>query len=133
MSQHLEAALEGVSGGSLLEDTEELPVRVRYEDEWREDLSRLRSIDIPLAGTGENRYQAVPLAALGTITVEPSESPVNRENGERTNTIQAFTPNGILPQVALEAVQAELARNPIIVPTGYSFGIGGILMSVRAP
>lgn len=125
VSQHLETALEGVSGGSLLEDTEELPVRVRYEDEWREDLNRLRSIDIPLPSNGEDRYQAVPLAALGTITVEPSESPVNREDGERTNTIQAFTPNGILPQVALDAVQAELARDPIVVPTGYSFGIGG--------
>ena len=125
VSQHLEAALEGVSGGSLLEDTEELPVRVRYEDEWREDLSRLRSIDIPLPSNGQDRYQAVPLAALGTITLEPSESPVNREDGERTNTIQAFTPNGILPQVALDAVQAELARDPIVVPTGYSFGIGG--------
>ena len=65
------------------------------------------------------------MAALGTLTLEPSESPVNREDGERTNTIQAFTPNGILPQVALEAVQAELARDPIVVPTGYSFGIGG--------
>ena len=125
VSQHLEAALEGVSGGSLLEDTEELPVRVRYEDQWRENLDRLRSIDIPLPNNGADRYQALPLAALGTITVEPSESPVAREDGERTNTVQAFTPNGILPQVALEAVQAELARDPIMVPPGYSFGIGG--------
>lgn len=125
VSQHLEAALEGVSGGSLLEDTEELPVRVRYEDEWREDLDRLRSIDIPVAQNGADRYQAVPLSSLGTITLEPSESPINRENGERTNTVQAFTPNGILPQVALEAVQAELARDPVSIPTGYRLAVGG--------
>ncbi len=125
VSQHLEAALEGVSGGSLLEDTEELPVRVRYEDEWRENLDRLRSIDIPVAQNGADRYQAVPLSSLGIITVEPSESPINRENGERTNTVQAFTPNGILPQVALEAVQAELARDPVSIPTGYRLAVGG--------
>lgn len=125
VSQHLEAALEGVSGGSLLEDTEELPVRVRYEDEWRENLDRLRSIDIPVAQNGADRYQAVPLSSIGTITVEPSESPINRENGERTNTVQAFTPNGILPQVALEAVQAELARDPVSIPTGYRLAVGG--------
>lgn len=129
ISQHLDTALEGVSGGSLLEDTEELPVRVRYDDEWRESLDRLRSIDIPLPANGQTNgqdgYQAIPLTALGTISVEPSESPIQREDGERTNTVQAFTPNGILPQVALDAVQAELLRDPIIVPTGYSFGIGG--------
>lgn len=125
VSQHLEAALEGVAGGSLLEDTEELPVRVRYDDQWRESLDRLRSIDIPVAANGQDRYQAVPLSALGTITLEPSESPINRENGERTNTVQAFTPNGILPQVALEAVQAELARDPVAIPTGYRFAVGG--------
>lgn len=125
VSQHLEAALEGVSGGSLLEDTEELPVRVRYEDEWRENLDRLRSIDIPLAANGQDRYQAVPLSALGTITLEPSESPINRENGERTNTVQAFTQNGVLPQVALDYVQAELERNPVAIPTGYRLAIGG--------
>ncbi len=125
VSGHLEAALEGVSGGSLLEDTEELPVRVRYEDEWRESLDRLRSIDIPVAGNGQDRYQAVPLSALGTITLEPSESPINRENGERTNTVQAFTQNGVLPQVALDYVQAELARNPVAIPTGYRLAIGG--------
>ena len=125
VSQHLEAALEGVSGGSLLEGTEELPVRVRYEDDWRQSLDRLRSIDIPLGTPGSGRYQAVPLSALGTITVEPSESQINRENGERTNTIQAFTPNGILPAVALKAVMDELERDPVVVPDGYRFAVGG--------
>lgn len=125
VSQHLEAALEGVSGGSLLEDTEELPVRVRYEDDWRQSLDRLRSIDIPVGAPGSGQYSAVPLTALGTITVQPSESQINRENGERTNTIQAFTPNGILPAVALKAVQEELARDPVIVPAGYNFDVGG--------
>ncbi len=125
VSQHLEATLEGVSGGSLLEDTEELPVRVRYEDDWRQSLDRLRSIDIPVGAPGSSQYSAVPLTALGTITVQPSESQINRENGERTNTIQAFTPNGILPAVALKAVQEELARDPVVVTAGYSFDVGG--------
>ncbi len=125
VSAHLDAALEGVSGGSLLEDTEELPVRVRYDDDWRESLDRIRSIDIPVPSNGEDRYRAVPLTALGEISVEPSESPINRENGERTNTVQAFTVNGVLPQVALEAVQAQLALDPVVVPTGYRLSVGG--------
>lgn len=125
VSQHLEASLEGVSGGSLLEDTEELPVRVRYDDDWRESLDRLRSIDIPVGTPGSDRYQAIPLTSLGKITVEPSESQINREDGERTNTIQAFTPNDILPAVALEAVLAELERDPVQVPDSYTFGVGG--------
>ena len=39
--------------------------------------------------------------------------------------MQAFTPNGILPEIALEAVQAELARDPVAVPAGYRLAVGG--------
>lgn len=124
VSQHLEAALEGVSGGSLLEDTEELPVRVRYEDSWRRSLDRLRSIDIPLAGDS-GRYDALPLSALGEITISPSESAIIRQDGDRENVVQGFTANDLLPQVAFEAVIAELERDPIALPPGYTLGIGG--------
>lgn len=124
VSQHLEAALEGVAGGSLLEDTEELPVRVRYNDEWRQSLDRLRSIDIPLAGNS-GRYDAVPLSALGTIDVVPSESAIIRKDGERENVVQGFTANDLLPEIAFKAVMAELERNPVAVPPGYSLGVGG--------
>lgn len=124
VSQHLEASLVGVSGGSLLEGSEELPVRVRYNDQWRQSLDRVRSIDIPVAGTGD-RYQAIPLSALGTLTVEPSESPIRREDGERTNVIQGFTANDLLPQVAFASIQAELNADPVEMPQGYHIEIGG--------
>ncbi len=125
VSRHLEAVLEGVSGGSLLEGSEELPVRVRYEDKWRQSLDRLRSVDVPVTGVVGGRYQSMPLSALGSVTIAPSESPITRKDGERTNTVQGFTPNHILPEVAFAAVQAELERDPIEVPFGYRFDIGG--------
>lgn len=125
VSRHLQAALEGVSGGSMLEGSEELPVRVRYEDKWRQSLDQLRAINIPIQGNDLQRYQAVPLTALGTISITPSESPITRQDGERTNTVQGFTPNDVLPEIAFAAVQAELERNPIDLPYGYRLDIGG--------
>lgn len=125
VAQHMETALEGVSGGSLLESTEELPVRVRYSDEWRETLTALRAIDVPLPSNDQNRYSAIPLMALGDITLRPSESPIVRIDGERTNTIQGFIPFELLPETAFAAVIEELERDPVPLPEGYRIEFGG--------
>lgn len=125
IAQHMETALEGVSGGSLLEGTEELPVRVRYSDEWRQSLSALRSIDLPLPTNDQSRYSAIPLSALGELTLKPSESPIVRINGERTNTVQGFIPFDLLPEQAFAAVIAELERDPVLLPEGYKMEFGG--------
>ena len=74
----LSALLDGVTGGSILEETEELPVRVRISNAQRGDLSRIASLDLialhaePSIPRELSSYQGVPLSALAQLDLEPS-------------------------------------------------------------
>ncbi|MEL6519548.1 MAG: efflux RND transporter permease subunit [Pseudomonadota bacterium] len=129
VAAQLEASLEGVTGGSLVEATEELPVRVRFEDALRSDLAAISDLPITLPGaetlSGAGESSTVPLSELATVRLEPSESVISRRNGERANTVQAFIPPDILPEEALKAVQTALDGRGFTVPAGYRLEIGG--------
>ncbi len=46
IAQQLDTTLEGITGGSILESTEELPVRVRLSNSQRGDLAEISSLDL---------------------------------------------------------------------------------------
>ena len=80
LAAQLQAALDGVQGGSILEATEELPVRLRLGEELRRspaDLYRLH-----LAGA-VSRIRRSTWPALGKFAFEPSAGviPSARANG----------------------------------------------------
>ena len=120
----LDAALRGRLGGELLEDTERLPVRTRLARSDWSNSNLLQNLRIPVSQSG-SAIQAVPLSALGSAALEPDDSPITRENGERLNRVQAFLVRGILPEEALKLLRARLAENPIELPAGYSYSFGG--------
>ncbi|MCV0425304.1 MAG: efflux RND transporter permease subunit [Roseibium sp.] len=127
VARQLEATLEGATGGSLIEGTEELPVRVRVGEAGRSDLSQIASLPLlPASGTpGTAGYDGVPLSAIADIRLEPAEGQVNRRNGERTNTVQAFVQYGVLPEEALKKLQAEMLTAGFTMPDGYRIETGG--------
>ena len=125
----LEATLEGALGGSLIEASEELPVRVRVGATSRDSFEALHRTDVlgpDAAQTAQaGGYPGVPLAALGALRLVPAESPIFRRNGERVNTIQGFTHREVLPEEALKTVRARIAESGLALPPGYSFEVGG--------
>ncbi|MEE4193309.1 MAG: efflux RND transporter permease subunit [Halieaceae bacterium] len=126
VSRALQAGLQGAVGGEVLEDTERLPVRARLaEADWASP-DQIASIRLPLAAavSGE-QLPAVALSTLGGYQLEPSRSPIGRKDGERVNTVQAYITRGVLPEEALKLLVADLEANPIAMPTGYRFQIGG--------
>ena len=129
VSAQLQAALEGVTGGSLLEGTEELPVRVRLGEDIRGDLSRIATLPILPAGAAARSTQGalpqVPLSALATLTLVPSETAISRRNGDRVNTVQAFVAPGVLAQAAQAQAEAALAQAGFVLPPGVTLEIGG--------
>ncbi|WP_269583900.1 efflux RND transporter permease subunit [Roseibium sp. Sym1] len=127
VARQLEAVLEGATGGSLIEGTEELPVRVRVGNDTRGDLARISSLPLlPAVGAaGSATYEGVPVAAIADISVEPSEGEINRRNGERTNTVQAFVQYGVLPEEALKKLQQKITENGYVLPEGYRIETGG--------
>ncbi len=120
----LDAALRGRLGGELLEDTERLPVRTRLTRRDWSDSNVLQNLRIPIARSVSGA-QSVPLSALGAAHLEPDDSPITRENGQRLNRVQAFLVRGVLPEEALKVLRAQLAVEPIELPPGYSYSFGG--------
>ncbi|QDG74531.1 efflux RND transporter permease subunit [Labrenzia sp. PHM005] len=127
VARQLEATLEGAVGGSLIEGTEELPVRVRIGETSRGDLSDIASLPLlpAIGAAGTAGYEGVPLSAITDIRLEPSEGEINRRNGERTNTVQAFVQYGVLPEEALKKLQSEMELAGFVVPEGYRIETGG--------
>ncbi len=129
LARQLEAGLEGVIGGSLVEGTEELPVRVRLGAGLRSDPTAIADMPIlpPAAAalSAQGHFPGIALSALGTLRLAPGESPVTRRNGERVNTVQAFLMPGVLPQEALAAILRSLDAEGFQLPQGVRMETGG--------
>ncbi|MBR28034.1 MAG: acriflavin resistance protein [Rhodobacteraceae bacterium] len=120
VARQLDAALEGVTGGSLVEGSEELPVRVRVGAADRADAGFVETFDVVAPGGA-----LIPLSTLGEMRVIPSESAISRRGGERTNTVQAYVRWGVLPEAALARARAALDEAGFEVPPGYRLEVGG--------
>ncbi|MEM6461828.1 MAG: efflux RND transporter permease subunit [Pseudomonadota bacterium] len=129
IAAQLNTALVGITGGSLVEGTESLPVRVRLGSGLRADLNAISTMPIVVPGAAEasanGSFPAVPLSELATPVVEPAESIITRSDGIRENTIQAFIVPGILPEEALQDVLTALDGSGFALPPGYSLSLGG--------
>ncbi|MCA8883544.1 MAG: efflux RND transporter permease subunit [Rhodobacteraceae bacterium] len=129
IARQLDTALVGVTGASLVESTEQLPIRVRFGSGLREDLTAIADLPIlpPNAAetAGRGQFPGVPLSDLADLRLEPSESVITRRNGERANTVQAFLVPDVLPEEALQSIQQDLTAAGFALPAGYRMEIGG--------
>ena len=126
IAQQLNANLEGNIGGSILEDTEELAVRVRLANTDRANLDQISTLDlVPNNQLSPDDATALPLSALGQIELVPETAIITRRNGQRTNTIQGFVKPGVLPSIVLADLQQRLSDLNFQLPPGYSIEWGG--------
>ncbi|WP_299153385.1 efflux RND transporter permease subunit [uncultured Tateyamaria sp.] len=125
----LQAGLEGITGGSMVEGDEELPIRVRLGEATRGSVQAIR--DLPIlrpdaqALVAQGRWPALPLSAVSTVALEPAAGSITRRNGERVNTVQAFIQRDVLPEEALVQVQAALDAAGFAVPDTVRLELGG--------
>ena len=125
IAQQLETYLEGSVGGSILEATENLPVRVRIANSNRGDLSQIASLNLQPTQQGGNEPNLRPLSALGKFNLVPQLASISRRNEQRVNTVQAFISAGTLPSVVLEQLQERLEVQKFELPPGYRYEYGG--------
>ncbi|TQF67576.1 efflux RND transporter permease subunit [Pseudoalteromonas luteoviolacea] len=118
VAAQLQAQSQGIEVASILEDTETVPVKVRFGDHYRADLDGLA--DVEVMGS-----QPLLLSAFATSRIVPEQSTIHRRNGERVNVVEAFLRTDVLPAKVLQDIQAQLAQSQLIVPVGYRLEIGG--------
>ncbi len=129
VAQQLEAQLEGQTGGSIVESSEELPVRVRVGANERGAIDAVSSLDLTgpnaIVQAARGEYPGIPVTALGSVELKPAKTPIYRRDGERVNTVQGFVERNILPEEALRLVQQRIAESGLKLPKGYRFEVGG--------
>ncbi len=129
----LYSQLDGLTAGSLIEQTEELPVRIRTVNRNTETGSPLKSLSIVANGpslpgsvsASSSRPRSMPIEALGNITLCPERAVITRFNGQRVNELQAFLPVGQLPSLVLKQLSQRLTPEKLDLPFGYRFEFGG--------
>ena len=121
IAERLNGHLEGGLGGTLLEDLEQMPVRVRLSQEQRTQLDQLATL--PLGRNADEDW--IQLSDLGALELQPELGGLTRYNGQRTNLIQAFTHNRALPIDVAQSVLADLEASGFVLPPGYRLELGG--------
>jgi multidrug efflux pump subunit AcrB len=125
ISQQLSANLDGVSGGSILEGTEEIPIRVKLADANQNNISNLGDLELlsnVQSPTGER--SKVLLSTLSNLELQPEDNTITRRNGVRVNTVQGFLSTDILPSQAQRQLKTWVDQN-IELPPGYTIQFGG--------
>lgn len=129
VAQQLNTALEGIVGGSILDDREELPIRVRFSDTQRLDgghganLSQLTTLSlVPSSTTAQTNPSSItlPLSTIAGLTVVPDQSVITRHNGQRSNTVQGYVASGSLPAQVLSLYKERLETQSFALPPGYT-------------
>ncbi|MCW8109764.1 efflux RND transporter permease subunit [Alteromonas ponticola] len=117
----LQHQLTGVTGGSVLEGTEEIPIRVKIESLETNSISKV--MGLPLANALDNTAW-LTLASLSDVSLLPSLNGITRKQGERINKIQAF----LLPDVPAIDVSNQLKAmidKHVTLPPGYRIQMAG--------
>ena len=122
MATQLQSQFNGVIAGSIIDNTETVPVRVRVADQDRDDISALFSTQLtsPTATS-----QGLVVEAYANVELTPSRGSIARRNGERVNIIEAYLTTGVLPQTVLNEVTATIEKSGFVLPHGYRLEIGG--------
>jgi len=130
VAAQLQTTLEGSVGGSILEATEELPVRVRLSTPNRGELNRITSLNLlpddrHLTSEPNSSANLIPLSALGNVELVPELATISRRNGQRVNTVQGFIVAGTLPAKVLADFKQQLEESDFQLPLGYWYEFGG--------
>ncbi len=121
VAAQFQAALDGRIGGRVLEDLEDLPVRIRYAPEQRRTLDQTSTLRLRTPGSDT----WIPATALGEMKLRPEPASITRRNGERVNHIHGFLRQGTLPIKVTRAVQSQLDAGILNLPPGYRVEVAG--------
>lgn len=119
VSALLRAQLDGVASGTILQETEELPVNIRtgvFDNQTQ------RLLNLPtVTASGE----IVRLSQWAQLSMRPAISAITREDSKRVNRIQLFTfPSTTAVDVAAN-VRERIASGAITIPAGVELRMAG--------
>ncbi|KXI29724.1 efflux RND transporter permease subunit [Paraglaciecola hydrolytica] len=129
VAQQLQLALDGKVGGSILEGSEEIPIRIRVAQQQRDSLAAVQALPLSQPATSvnspTNQANWLPVAALGDFVLRPSIAGITRLNGERVNNVEAYLlPDATAIDVSKQ-VEQKLKDMGFSLPKGYKLKLAG--------
>jgi multidrug efflux pump subunit AcrB len=121
LAQNINALLSGQAAGTVLEGNRQFPVRVQLADRYRNDMADLTTLPM----LAKNR-DGIPLQELGEWQLQPTASAIDRRQGERLSTVQAFLQPFTLPDTVMQDIRAMLTEKGYQPPPGYRLSVGGV-------
>lgn len=121
LARNINALLSGQAAGTVLEGNRQIPVRVQLADRYRNDMADLTTL--PMLA---NNRDGIPLQELGEWQLQPTASAIDRRQGERLSTVQAFLQPFTLPDTVMQDIRATLAEKGYQPPPGYRLSVGGV-------
>ena len=128
VADQLRGGLDGEIGGSIIEATEEVPVRIRMGRAERSDINALENIQLEPRRGGkaqDGSYLGTPLSAVADVQLVPSVGNIPRRNSVRENAVHGVLENNLLPDVVFQKLQARLEAQGFTAPPGYKIEFGG--------
>ena len=123
IASQLNAQLEGAVGGFVLQQTEQIPVRVRVAGQQRANITDLNQMD--LVFPSPDGAKQVPLSAVAKLKLEPKTATVLRINSVRVQEVQVFVQAGTLPSKVQADVKQKLSDAGWTLPPRYRMTYGG--------
>jgi multidrug efflux pump subunit AcrB len=121
LAQNINALLSGQAAGTVVEGNRQIPVRVQLADRYRNDMADLTTL--PMLA---NNRDGIPLQELGEWQLQPTASAIDRRQGERLSTVQAFLQPFTLPDTVMQDIRTTLAEKGYQPPPGYRLSVGGV-------
>ncbi len=122
IAAQMQTDLEGQVGGSMLEDLEELPVRVRVESSDRDSAQSIASLAFV---SGSSNAEWVPASTIGDVELVPEAGSISRQDGVRSNNVLAYITRDALAIDVTNAVLDLVEAEGFVVPPGYELVVDG--------
>ncbi|TWT93117.1 efflux RND transporter permease subunit [Neorhodopirellula pilleata] len=119
IARALNGTLDGTVGGSIIEGSESIPVRVRIAKHQRGDLNQIISTEVQ-PDRIDNETSAISLSAITSIGLAADVASITRIDQARTAEVLGYLPAGVLPSIVQSDFQRRLDQSGFAVPAGYS-------------
>ena len=136
ISNLLYTSTEGADAGSVIDDGQETPIRVKLNFAGRTISQTLAALPVPSQQTqmptqpaeGQQPRDPSPqptLGSFGRFQLSSDTAAILRFDGDRVNEIKAYIDPNVLPSVVLDEFKSRLSKANFKLPEGYSIEFGG--------
>jgi multidrug efflux pump subunit AcrB len=128
VESQLQALTNGITTSFLIEETQQVPIRLIAERARRQDIFSIA--DMNLIGLNQEleqdqSYADIPVSAVADVELGTKVGSISHHNNERMNKVQGYLEFGVLPEVGFKALQERIKERNFTVPPGYKIQFGG--------